>query len=284
LDTADEVKLIENGPLQAVVRVRKHFQHSTFVQDILLAAGVPRVDIRMRVDWHEKHILLKAAFPVSVRSDTATYEIPFGSIGRPTTRRTPEERAKFEVPALRWADLSGPAHGLSLLNDSKYGYDCRNNVLRLTLLRSPAWPDPHADEGAHEFTYSLFPHGSGGAGTGTMRNGYELNSRLIAVGTGSHSGELPAEYSFVSIEPENLIVTALKEEEDGKDMVIRFYEFGGRKTTARIALPSGVAEVFDANLMEQKGAKVAFDGKTALVEVKPNEITTLELRVQRRAD
>jgi alpha-mannosidase len=283
LDTADEVKLVENSPLRAVMRVRKHFQHSTFVQDITLVAGVPRVDVHMQVDWREKHILLKAAFPVSVRSDTATYEIPFGSITRPTTRRTPEERAKFEVPALRWADLSDEAHGLSLLNDSKYGYDCKGNVLRLTLLRSPASPDPHADEGAQEFTYSLFPHGTRGKAAGTMRSGYELNSRLIAVPTGSHSGELPPEYSFVSIEPENLIITALKESEDGKDLVIRFYEFEGRKTTAQIALPPGVVEVFDANLMEQEGAKVAFDGKTAVVDVAPNEIKTLKLRLQKSA-
>jgi alpha-mannosidase len=113
-----------------------------------------------------------------------------------------------------------------------------------------------------------------------MRSGYELNSRLIAVATGSHSGELPPEHSFVSIEPENLIITALKQSEDGKDLILRFYEFEGRKATAQIAFPPGVAEVFDANLMEQEGAKVAFDGKTAMVDVGQNEIKTLKLRLQ----
>jgi len=244
---------------------------------------VARVDVAMHVDWHEKHILLKAVFAVSVRSDTATYEIPFGSIARPTTRRTPEERAKFEVPALRWADLSDAAHGLSLLNDSKYGYDCKDNVLRLTLLRSPAWPDPHADEGVQDFTYSISLHGPRGKDAGTMRSGYELNSRLIAVATGSHSGELPPEHSFVSIEPENLIITAFKQSEDGKDLILRFYEFEGRKTTAQITLPPSVAKAFDANLMEQEGAKVAFDGKTAMVDVGQNEIKTLKLRLQKPA-
>jgi alpha-mannosidase len=283
LDTADEVRLVENGPLRSVLRVRKHFRHSTFEQNITLVAGVARVDVAMHVDWHEKHILLKAAFPVSVRSDTATYEIPFGSIARPTTRRTPEERAKFEVPALRWADLSDAAHGLSLLNDSKYGYDCKDHVLRLSLLRSPAWPDPHADEGVQDFTYSVFLHGPRGKDAGTMRSGYELNSRLIAVATGSHSGELPPEHSFVSIEPENLIITAFKQSEDGKDLILRFYEFEGRKTTAQITLPPSVAKAFDANLMEQEGAKVAFDGKTAMVDVGPNEIKTLKLRLQKPA-
>ncbi len=240
LDTADEVELVESGPLRAVLRVCKHFQHSSFVQDITLATGVQRVDVATTVDWHEKHILLKAAFPVAVRSDTATYEIPFGSIARPTTRRTASERAKFEVPALRWADLSDNVHGLSVLNDSTYGYDCKDNVLRLTLLRSPASPDPHADEGKHEFSYSLYPHGPTDKDSSTMRSGYELNARLIAMETESHSGDLPAEHSFVTIAPENVIITAIKKAEDSKDLVIRFYEFTGRKTTATITLPPGV--------------------------------------------
>src|SRR5580700_5015907 len=100
LDKADEVKIIERGPLRAVVRVKKHFQNSTFVQDIAMYAGEPRVDVKMQADWHEKHILLKVTFPLSAHSDKATFEIPYGSIERPTTRNTPAEQAKFEVPAL----------------------------------------------------------------------------------------------------------------------------------------------------------------------------------------
>src|SRR5579864_9337697 len=123
LDKADEVKLLERGPLRSVIRVKNHFQNSTFIRDITLYAGVPRVDVRMQTEWHEKHILLKVAFPVSAQSKQANYEIPFGSVERPTTRNTPAEQAQFEVPAQRWADISDAKHGLSLLNDSKYGYD-----------------------------------------------------------------------------------------------------------------------------------------------------------------
>ena len=119
LDKADEVKLIESGPLRAVIEVKNHFQNSTFVRDIILYAGVPRVDVKMQAEWHEKHILLKVAFPVSAHSDHATYEIPYGSVERPTTRNTPAEQSQFEVPAQRWADISDAAHGFSLLNDCK---------------------------------------------------------------------------------------------------------------------------------------------------------------------
>ena len=279
LDVADEVKLVENTPLRVVMRVQKHFQNSTFVQDLTLVPGVARIDVVTKADWHEKHILLKVAFPVAAHSDTATYEIPYGSISRPTTRSTPEERAKFEVPALRWADLSDDSHGLSLLNDAKYGYDCKNNVLRLTLLRSPSSPDPHADEGEHEFTYSLFPHAAKAENTNTVHNGYELNTRLVAVQTASHPGELPAEYSFVRIAPENLIVTAIKQSEDAKDMIIRFYELAGRKTSARITTPAGATGVVETNLMEEESAKAKFDGSTVTLDVNPNEIKTLRVKL-----
>ena len=279
LDTADEVALTEKGPLRAVLRVKKHFQNSTFVQDITLYPHIRRVEVETIADWHEKHILLKVAFPVAVQSETATYEIPFGSIARPTTRRTPEEQAQFEVPALRWADLSDSAHGLSLLNDSKYGYDGKDNVLRLSLLRSPEWPDPHADEGAHEFIYALVPHAGGWREGGTVRAGYELNTPLVWIAAGSHNGPLPASRSYAAIEPANLMFTALKQAEDGSDLILRFYEFAGQKSTAQIATPGGVTEVWDANLMEKSGEKLPFDGKIATVIVNPYEIKTLRMKV-----
>ena len=197
LDKADEVKLVESGPLRAVIEVKNHFQNSTFVRDIILYAGVPRVDVKMQAEWHEKHILLKVAFPLSAHSDKATFEIPFGSVERPTTRNTPAEQAQFEVPAQRWADISDSKHGFSLLNDCKYGYDAKGNVLRLSLLRSPEWPDPHADEGHHEFTYSLYPHAGGWKDALTIRRGYELNYKLISLPVEKHEGALAAR-AFIS--------------------------------------------------------------------------------------
>jgi len=277
LNQADEVALVERGPLRAVLRVRKHFQNSTFVQDITVYPYVRRVDVRMTAHWHEKHILLKVAFPVAAQADAASYEIPFGSIARPTTRRTPEERAQFEVPALRWADLSDSSHGLSLLNDCKYGYDAKGNVLRLSLLRSPEWPDPHADEGTHEFTYSLVPHAGGWREAGTMRAAYELNTPLLARNERNHAGSLPAVHSFLALEPANLLLTSLKQAEDGGDLILRFYESEGRKTSARVTLPPGVEAVWDANLMEQAGDRLPSDGATVTVAVGPYEIKTLRL-------
>ena len=278
LDKADEVKLVESGPLRAVVRVKNHFQNSTFLRDITLYAGVPRVDVKMQAEWHEKHILLKVAFPVSAHSNKATYEIPYGSVQRPTTRNTPAEQAQFEVPAYRWADISEATHGLSLLNDCKYGYDAKGNVLRLSLLRSPEYPDPHADEGHHEFTYSLYPHSGGWKDALTIRRGYELNYKLIALSPGKHEGKLPAEHSFVQTKSDNVIVTAVKKAEDDNAVIVRFFEWAGKQGDVAIQLPTGAAAATETDLMEKPSGSLAVADGVVKVPTKPYEIKTVRVQ------
>ncbi len=298
---ADEVKLVENTPLRAVIRVKHHFQKSSFVQDITMYPGVPRVDVHMQADWHEQHILLKVAFPVSARSDHATYEIPYGSVERPTTRNTPAEQAQFEVPALRWADISGPTlspttgkkggapkgeggvgpvHGFSLLNDSKYGYDAKDNVLRLSLLRSPTWPDPVADQGRHEFTYSLYPHGGTWREAMTVRQGYELNYPLIAYDTTQHPGPLPAEKSFFGTAEDNVVITAVKQAADGDGLIVRFYEWAGKKGEIHLSLPQAGIAAWETNLMEvaQRSLSLAANPNVLTVPTNPYEIKTVKVQ------
>lgn len=119
---------------------------------------IPRIDFNNKIDWKEKQILLKVAFPVDIHADKATYEIQFGNIERPTHWNTSWDYARFEVPAHKWADLSEGGYGVSLLNDSKYGYDIKDLVMRLTLLKSAIYPNEEADKEIHEFVYSLYPH------------------------------------------------------------------------------------------------------------------------------
>ncbi|PYX47853.1 MAG: alpha-mannosidase, partial [Acidobacteria bacterium] len=278
LDKADEVKLTESGPLRAVIQVKNHFQNSSFVRDIILYAGATRVDVKMMAEWHEKHILLKVAFPLSAHSDKAAFEIPFGSVERPTTRNSPAELAQFEVPAQRWADISDSKHGFSLLNDCKYGYDAKGNVLRLSLLRSPEWPDPHADEGHHEFTYSLYPHSGGWKDALTIRRGYELNYKLLSMPFGKHEGSLSAEHSFLQAQPDNVIVTALKKAEDENALVVRFYEWAGKDSQVAIQLPSGAESAVETDLMEKPiGSLPVHDGSVS-VHAKPYEIKTIKVQ------
>ena len=278
LDKADDVKLVESGALRAVIRVKKHFQNSTFVQDITMYAGLPRVDIKMHANWHEKHILLKVAFPLSAHNEKATFEIPYGSIERPTTRRTPAEQAEFEVPALRWADLSDQRHGFSLLNDCKYGYDAKGNVLRLSLLRSPEWPDPHADEGEHDFTYSLYPHDGNWREAQTIRRGYELNYKLIARQAEKHQGVLMPEYSFVRLQPENVVLTAIKKAEDDDSTILRFYEWAGNEGDVKLQLPAAVELAWETDLMEKPIDNLVVQDGAVRIHTKPYEIKTVKIK------
>ena len=279
LTQAEEVKLIENSPLKAVIRVRYKWQNSEFIQDITMYPDVPRVDVHMQVDWHEKHILLKVAFPLNVRSDKATFEIPYGTVERPTTRNTPAEKSQFEVPALRWGDISDATHGFSLLNDSKYGYDAKDNVLRLSLLRSPEWPDPNADQGHHEFTYSLYPHAGTWRDGMTVRHGYDLNYPLLAVATTQHPGTLPAQQSFFSTKEDNVVITAIKQAADGSGTIVRFYEWAGKKGDIHLALPQAAGAAWQTNLMEQpEGSLSLANGGSALtVPTGAYEIKTVKL-------
>jgi alpha-mannosidase len=275
------VSVVERGPTRAVVRVQHRFGKSRFVQDITLYPHVPRVDVAMEADWHEEHVLLKVAFPSAARSDSATYEVPYGTIERPTTRRNSVEQAKFEVPALRFADLSDHKGGLSILNDSKYGYDTRDNLIRLSLLRSPTWPDPHADQGLHRFTYALYPHAGDWRAGGTLQQAHELNRRLQAIALPAHAGSLPPTHSFASIQPANLVLTALKKAADDDALIFRFYEIAGEKSDALLRLPAGARRAVETNLLEKEEHPLAIRDNAVHVATAPYQIKTIKVTYKR---
>jgi alpha-mannosidase len=277
LDMVESVQLMQHDALRAVIRVTRHWQASTFVQDITVYNDLPRVDIVTDIDWHERHKLLKAGFPLAASSPEATFEIPYGSIERPTTRNNSVEDAKFEVPALRWADLGDEKNGFSLINESKYGYDAIGNLLRLSLLRSPTWPDPNADQGRQRFSYSLYPHGGTWKQALTVRQGYDFNYRLTAMQVSAHSGKLPASFSFLKAEPDNVVVTAMKKTEDGDGLLVRFYEWAGKQGNVTLTLPAGIVSATLANLMEKPegSALPVSGGRQVTVPVTPFEIQTV---------
>ncbi|HEX4488313.1 MAG TPA: glycoside hydrolase family 38 C-terminal domain-containing protein [Terriglobales bacterium] len=278
LDQVESVKLVEQGPLRATIRVTRSWQSSKFVQDITLYAGLDRVDIGNDIDWHERHILIKAAFPLAASSNDATYEIPYGTIERPTTRNNSWESAKFEVPALRWADLGDGKHGVSLINESKYGYDAKGNVLRISLLRSPTSPDPEADQGKHHFSYSLYPHAGDWKQALTVRRGYEFNYKLHAEQVMAHDGKLGAEHSYASVDARNVVLTAMKKAEDGDGLIFRFYEWGGQSGNVAIRVPANATSATLTNLMEEpSGSALPVSAGTVVVPVHPFEIVSVRV-------
>jgi alpha-mannosidase len=278
---ADKVESIGDIELTPSVRITRHWHNSKFVQIIRLEGD--QIDIDNEIDWHESHVLLKAAFPLAASGPFATYEIPYGTIDRATTRNNSWEQAQFEVPAMRWADLGGigpdgKQHGLSILNQSKYGYDAVGNVLRLTLLRSPKWPDAEADMGHHHFHYALYPHAGTWKEALTVRHGYEYNYPLTAVVTTAHPGSLPASHSFASVAPENVVLTAVKKAEDVNGLIFRVYEWAGKETTAEFLVPPGATGATVTNLMETpEGAPLTVVSDVVKAPIHPYEILTIRV-------
>lgn len=277
LTEAGSVKLVESDPLRAVIRVSRTWDQSKFVQDIVLYDNSDQVQVINDVDWHETHILLKSAFPLAASSNMATYEIPYGTIERPTTRNNSWEQAKFEVSALRWADLGDGKNGFSLLNNSKYGYDCKDNVLRLTMLRSPVSPDPNADRGHQHFTFALYPHPGDWKQALTIRHGYDFNYKLMGMQVDAHTGALPLEHSFVSLNNDHVVLTAFKKAEDADALILRFYEWAGENSSVRIRVPPGATAATLTNLMEKPegSALPLLNGDEVTLPAHPYSIDTV---------
>jgi alpha-mannosidase len=275
LDDPVECEVVGDGRL----RFRHRFGVSTIDQTVVLAPGSRRIDFVTDVDWYEDHKFLKVAFPVAVQAPEATFEIQFGHLRRPTTEDNDFDRARFEVSAQRWADLTAGDCGVALLNDSKYGYDVRGNVLRLSLLRAPTAPDPLCDRGRHRFTYALLPHA--GDRAAVVAAGYALNAPVVLRAVpGDRPGPLPARRSFVAVDDPGFVVETIKRADDGDGFVVRGYEALGAARTVRVAAALPCTRVTRTDLLERDhpAGEVAVDADGSFtLALRPFELVTLRL-------
>ncbi len=275
-----QIRVIEEGPVRATVEVERHFLTSRITQRISLWRDSRRIDFATEIDWHEHQILLKVAFPVAINATRATYEIQFGSIERPTHRNTSWDMARFEVCAQRWADLSEGGYGVSLLNDSKYGYDIHDNVMRLTLLKSAISPDPAADQGLHHFTYSLLPHQGDWRDAQTVRRAYELNvPALVAPAYLLEQQSEPLASSFVSTDCTHVVIDTIKPAEDGQGLIVRLYEAHNQRGNGTLTFATPLLSAEECNLLEEPLGEVQYQGNTLRFQVRPFEIKTFRVRL-----
>lgn len=270
----------EEGPLRGTLKLVWRFGKSTLIQRIQIYCDQPRIDFITEVDWHEQQVLLKAAFPVDIRSTRATYEIQFGNLERPTHWNTSWDWARFEVCAHRWADLSEGNYGVALLNDCKYGYDIKGNVMRLTLIKSAIEPDPQADQGMHYFTYSLLPHAGDWRVGDVTRRAAELNVPLLTKNgfrAGSES-TLPLELSLAAVDAEHVILDTVKEAANGDGWVVRFYEYQQMSNPAvRVNFCKSLCRAVECNLMEEEFQPVQYDEQGITFPIRPFEIKTFRI-------
>ncbi len=245
---ASSVEVVESGPHRAAIRAVYRFRDSTVTQDIRLWANSARLEFKTTADWHDRRWLLKARFPLKVRSERATFETAFGVIERSTHRNTSWEAARFEVAGHRFADLSEPGFGVALLNDGKYGHDAQGNELGLSLLRSPIHPDPLADEGLQTFTYALLPHSGDWLQGGVLMEAEDLNQPLAA-----RQIIAARENSWQPLRITGLPVGlgALKVAEDGGDLILRVYEPRGARGPVEVGVPRGWKLTAETDLLER---------------------------------
>lgn len=265
----DDVKLKENGLLRSVIEFKYHFNSSKIVQELIIYAFNPRIDFKTKVLWHEDHRLLRSLFKLNLISDKANYEIQFGHISRNTTNDNSFDEAKFEVCGHKWMDYANEEMGVSLLNDCKYGYSGKKNIIGISLLNSPKYPNPYADMGKHEFTYSLLPH-VGPLSLKTIDEAMLLNNK-----TKVFKGKAKDLRQLIIKDNDNIKIDAIKKSNDDDAYIIHLHEAIGKTNKVKIQSDYLIKKYANCNLLEEY--KEIVDKNIINTTFKPFEIKCFKI-------
>ncbi|HLV78863.1 MAG TPA: glycosyl hydrolase-related protein [Chthonomonadaceae bacterium] len=270
---------------------------STVRISMMISALEPRLDFTADIDWREigdeeRGIPgLVITFPVNLEGMTSCYEAPFGSVERKLFRGE-------EVPTLRYAHVEGKAYksenkeiipvyaGVTLVQDCKYGHSIVTHLgcpeLRLRIVRSSFDPD-HAPEVAHSSVrYSIYLHDSPPGPADLTRLGAAWNHPCLLIPANLQPGDAPSQDSFASVTTPNVVLSALKQAEDGSGLVLRLVEMNGQDTevvvTLSPALAAGLTTVTLLDLMERPVAgSAAWNAPTLRVPIKAHSFVTVKL-------
>lgn len=246
-----------------------HYHKSTLTQHMIIPDAGRRIDFATTADWHEHELLLRTAFDLNVQTDYATYDIQYGNLRRPVNRNTSWEAAKFEVVGHKWADLSQPDYGVALMNDCKYGYAAENHSLSLSLIKAGTYPDTDADQGYHEFTYSIFPHRGDCISGGVEPEAMRLNAQLNVI---FQEQNLPALFTVTN--GKHVEVDAIKISEDDTGVILRLHDFSGSQQSVTVTPNFKAQSASEVRLDEQFISALPAANKVTLT-VKPYQVRTL---------
>ncbi|KKB11955.1 alpha-mannosidase [Devosia geojensis] len=275
VDDLVSARVTETGPHRAAIRFEWTYEGSRIVQVVSLEAAARQVEVETFIDWREHNTLLKAAFPLALNAAKVRAEIQFGHVERATHANTSWDEARYECSMQRWVEMGEPGFGIALLNDAKYGYDARGTTLRLTLLRSPTYPWPQADQGEHRFRYALMVHdGDTGA---VVAAAEDFNQPLLAIENGA-AGDAADMAPFLSVAGDGIVAETLKQAEDGEGLILRLWEARGARAMARLGLPAGFTGVAEVDLLERGPQPLPVDGAAAHLSFEPFEVKTIKLR------
>ncbi|CDK25236.1 unnamed protein product [Kuraishia capsulata CBS 1993] len=299
---ASKIEILEEGPLRSSLKIQHQISSTSTISTIISLDGLNSLDdvsfvaFECEVDWNEKYKFLKVEFPVSITADYASYETQFGLTKRPTHFNTSWDTAKFEVCSHKFADYSEYSYGVSVINDSKYGFAVHGNLMRLSLLRAPKYPDQTADIGKHHFKYALYPH-KGSLGMDTVKTAWEFNSRSsTAIYEIGQFGIWSEASQLVKYEGDsNILLSNIKRGEDDADLksntklakkfsghktiVLRLYDALGGKGKGKITIGADIHQVFKVNILEEEKEEVEFDAKKNQfsIESRAFEISTYKV-------
>ncbi len=301
------VKVVEDGPVRACVEAVKTWGNSRFTERTYLYRTYPRIDYDLEARWLETGSdttdspMLRTIFPIAMDNSKFYCQVPFDVVERPVDGKINGQDAPLtlkhadaygieaeankgqEVPAQKWSDVTDGKVGIALLNKTKYGYSYHNGDLRLTLLRAAGDPDIYPNLGKFNISYSLFPH-EGDWKSGVWEEGEDFNVPVYAAEPPSlalvkEHATRPEEASFFSIDNPGVVMTGVKQSEEGEELVVRLAEVNGKETTVNVQLPVEVSSARRLNLLEypltNAAAPVVVNGKSIQVKIKPNEIITL---------
>lgn len=244
---------------------------SEITQVVTLDANSKRLDFATTVDWQEKHRMLRVAFETAIQTEKATFDIQYGYAERATHDSTTWDMAKFEVVAHKYADLSDRNYGVALLNDCKYGYKVKENILDLNLLRSSTYPDPDADQGKHEFVYSLLPHEGTLQESDVIAESMCLNQGILTFAGKTFSAKAPAVLDAADISLE-----VVKRAEKNDDIILRLVETGGKVSKGTLKLAES-SKFVETDLMEWNNVSQINTGDSIGLVMKPFEIRTYRI-------
>jgi alpha-mannosidase len=273
-----KVTVVESSIHRAAICIETKISDKSWIKTTLsLPAAIGEtptpIEISAEIEWQETMRFLKVEFPVDIVNTEASYETQFGIVRRPTHYNTTWDMAKFEVCCHKFADLSEATYGVSILNDSKYGFAVQGNVMRLSLLRSPKAPDAHADMGSHKTRYAIFPH-KGPLDERTVRKAFEFNNPLKVVGRSPKNlmdaGLLNA---FHIHGADNLVLDTIKRGEDDEDVsrgelpmkaghsvILRIYDSLGGKSKGILTWGEfDVKKVVKCNALEDEEEEVKIE-------------------------
>lgn len=269
---ATNITIVQATAMQKKVVFEYKFLSSTIKQTLTIYGHSSKIDFVTNIDWHEHQQLLRTAFDTAILAEDATFDVQYGNVKRPTNSNTSWDEAKFETVAHKWADLSQRDYGVALLNDSKYGYSVKRNVISLSLIKSGINPDTEADQGYHAFTYSLLPH-EGDFVTGQVeRVAQEMNNPLV-VTAGKLERDLTALFNFKATDVVN--IDAIKLSEDKQSIILRFHEYTGQNGMITVKPNFAYQSVTEVQLDEVTEVTTLEQAEDYQINVHPYQVITL---------